>query len=629
MEQLKHECGVAMIRLLKPLEYYEEKYGTWMYGLNKLYLLMEKQHNRGQEGAGLACVKLEANPGEEYMFRERALGSGAITEIFDAVQSNFKDLTKEQLHDAGYAKRVLPFAGEVYMGHLRYSTTGKSGISYVHPFLRRNNWRAKNLALCGNFNMTNVDEIFARITAIGQHPRKYADTYIMLEQVGHRLDREVERLFNLAEAEGLAGMGITHYIEDHIDLANVLRTSSKEWDGGYVMCGLTGSGETFAVRDPWGIRPAFWYQDDEIAVLASERPVIQTALNVSAGSIKELQPGQAILINKLGKIRTVQINKPREVKPCSFERIYFSRGSDQDIYKERKALGRLLIPQILKSIDDDIEHTVFSYIPNTAESAFFGLTEGLDATCAETRVKKIMAEKEHLTEERLHEILHYRPRIEKVAIKDVKMRTFITQDDERDDLVTHVYDITYGTVHPGQDNLVVIDDSIVRGTTLRRSIIRILDRLKPKKIIICSSAPQIRYPDCYGIDMSRLGDFVAFKAAIALLKERGMNHVIDDVYHRAKIQMGLERSEVVNCVKKIYEPFTDQEISDKVAQIVTTPDINAKVEVIYQSVENLHRAIPVHNGDWYFTGNYPTPGGNVVANKAFINFYENRNERAY
>ena len=629
MEQLKHECGVAMIRLLKPLEYYEKKYGTWMYGLNKLYLLMEKQHNRGQEGAGLACVKLEANPGEEYMFRERALGSGAITEIFENVQNNFKDLTSEQLHDAEFAKRTLPFAGETYMGHLRYSTTGKSGISYVHPFLRRNNWRAKNLALCGNFNMTNVDEIFARITAIGQHPRKYADTYIMLEQVGHRLDREVERVFNLAEAEGLTGMGITNYIEEHIDLANVLRTSSREWDGGYVICGLTGSGESFAIRDPWGIRPAFWYQDEEIAVLASERPVIQTAFNVPVEDIKELQPGQALLISKEGKLRTSQINKPREKQACSFERIYFSRGSDVDIYKERKALGRLLIPQILKSIDDDIEHTVFSYIPNTAESAFFGLTEGLDATCAETRVKKIMAEKEHLTEERLHEILHYRPRIEKVAIKDVKMRTFITQDDERDDLVTHVYDITYGTVHPGQDNLVVIDDSIVRGTTLRRSIIRILDRLKPKKIIICSSAPQIRYPDCYGIDMSRLGDFVAFKAAIALLKERGMNHVIDDVYHRAKIQMGLERSEVVNCVKKIYEPFTDQEISDKVAQIVTTPDINAKVEVIYQSVENLHRAIPVHNGDWYFTGNYPTPGGNVVANKAFINFYENRNERAY
>ena len=447
MEQLKHECGVAMIRLLKPLEYYEEKYGTWMYGLNKLYLLMEKQHNRGQEGAGLACVKLEANPGEEYMFRERALGSGAITEIFGTVQSNFKDLTKEQLHDAGYAKRVLPFAGEVYMGHLRYSTTGKSGLSYVHPFLRRNNWRAKNLALCGNFNLTNVDEIFARITAIGQHPRKYADTYIMLEQVGHRLDREVERLFNLAEAEGLTGMGITHYIEDHIDLANVLRTSSKEWDGGYVMCGLTGSGETFAVRDPWGIRPAFWYQDDEIAVLASERPVIQTALNVSADRIRELQPGQALLINKAGKLRTVQINKPREVKPCSFERIYFSRGSDMDIYKERKLLGEKLVSNILKAIDKDIDHTVFSFIPNTAEVAFYGMLQGLDDYLNEEKVRQIAALGHNPSHDELERILSRRIRSEKVAIKDIKLRTFIAEGNSRNDLAAHVYDITYGARH--------------------------------------------------------------------------------------------------------------------------------------------------------------------------------------
>ena len=630
MEQLKHECGVAMIRLLKPLEYYEEKYGTWMYGLNKLYLLMEKQHNRGQEGAGLACVKLEANPGEEYMFRERALGSGAITEIFGTVQSNFKDLTKEQLHDAGYAKRVLPFAGEVYMGHLRYSTTGKSGLSYVHPFLRRNNWRAKNLALCGNFNLTNVDEIFARITAIGQHPRKYADTYIMLEQVGHRLDREVERLFNLAAAEGLTGMDITHYIEDHIDLANVLRTSSKEWDGGYVMCGLTGSGETFAVRDPWGIRPAFWYQDDEIAVLASERPVIQTALNVSADRIRELQPGQALLINKAGKLRTVQINKPREVKPCSFERIYFSRGSDMDIYKERKLLGEKLVSNILKAIDKDIDHTVFSFIPNTAEVAFYGMLQGLDDYLNEEKVQQIAALGHHPDMEELEVILSRRIRSEKVAIKDVKMRTFITQDNERDDLVAHVYDITYGTIRAGVDNLVIIDDSIVRGTTLRQSIIRILDRLKPKKIVVCSSAPQIRYPDCYGIDMSRLSDFVAFRAVIELLRERGMEHVIEDVYRKAvaELQKG-DRSETVNCVTEIYDRFTDEEISAKIAEIVTAPEIQARVEVIYQTVADMHKAIPIHNGDWYFTGDYPTPGGNVVSNKAFVNFYENRNERAY
>ena len=442
MEPLKHECGVAMIRLLKPLEYYEKKYGTWMYGLNKLYLLMEKQHNRGQEGAGLACVKLEANPGEEYMFRERALGSGAITEIFGTVQSHFKDLTPQQLHDADFAKRCLPFAGETYMGHLRYSTTGKSGISYVHPFLRRNNWRAKNLALCGNFNLTNVDEIFARITAIGQHPRAYADTYIMLEQVGHRLDREVERLFNLAEAEGLTGMDITHYIEEHIDLANVLRTSSREWDGGYVICGLTGSGESFAVRDPWGIRPAFWYQDEEIAVLASERPVIQTAFNVPVESIKELMPGQALFINKAGHLRTVQINKPRELKPCSFERIYFSRGSDVDIYRERKLLGEKLVPRILKAIDGDIDHTVFSFIPNTAEVAFYGMLQGFDEYLNEEKVRQIAALGHNPNHEELERILSRRIRSEKVAIKDIKLRTFIAEGNSRNDLAAHVYDIT-------------------------------------------------------------------------------------------------------------------------------------------------------------------------------------------
>ncbi len=446
MEPLKHECGVAMIRLLKPLEYYQEKYGTWMYGLNKLYLLMEKQHNRGQEGAGLACVKLEANPGEEYMFRERALGSGAITEIFGTVQNHFKDLAPEQLHDAGYAKKCLPFAGEVYMGHLRYSTTGKSGISYVHPFLRRNNWRAKNLALCGNFNMTNVDEIFARITADGQHPRKYADTYIMLEQVGHRLDREVERLYVECEKEGLKGMDITHAIEDRIDLGNVLKTSSKEWDGGYVICGMTGSGESFAVRDPWGIRPAFWYMDDEIMVLASERPVIQTALNVPAGSINELQPGQAILMSKTGKMRLAQINRAKEKKACSFERIYFSRGSDMDIYKERKLLGEKLVNPILKAVDYDVEHTVFSFIPNTAEVAFYGLLEGFDNYLNELKVKKIEALGHHPNHEELEKILSWRIRSEKVAIKDIKLRTFIAEGNSRNDLAAHVYDITYGSL---------------------------------------------------------------------------------------------------------------------------------------------------------------------------------------
>ena len=623
MEQLKHECGVAMIRLLKPLEYYEEKYGTWMYGLNKLYLLMEKQHNRGQEGAGLACVKLEANPGEEYMFRERALGSGAITEIFGTVQGHFKDLTKEQLHDADYAKRVLPFAGEVYMGHLRYSTTGKSGISYVHPFLRRNNWRAKNLALCGNFNMTNVDEIFARITAIGQHPRKYADTYIMLEQLGHRLDREVERLFNLAEAEGLAGMDITRYIENHIDLANVLRTSSKEWDGGYVMCGLTGSGETFAVRDPWGIRTAFWYQDDEIAVLASERPVIQTALNVPVESIKELQPGQAMFINKAGKVRTVQINKPREVKPCSFERIYFSRGSDKDIYQERKQLGEQLTQPILKAVDYDVDHTVFSYIPNTAEVAYYGMLSGFKKYLNESKIEQI-ANLDHIpSKEELYDILGDFVRSEKIAWKDIKLRTFITEGNSRNDLASHVYDVTYGSIEPNVDNLVIIDDSIVRGTTLKESILRILDRLHPKKIVVVSSAPQIRYPDYYGIDMARLEEFCVFRAAIQLLKERKMEDLIEQTYEACKAELAKPKEEQVNPVRAIYKPFTIEEINEKIVEMLRPEGMTTPIQLVFQSIEGLREAIPNHKGDWYFTGHYPTPGGTKLCNQSFVNYIEN------
>ncbi len=622
MEPLKHECGVAMIRLLKPLEYYQEKYGTWMYGLNKLYLLMEKQHNRGQEGAGLACVKLEANPGEEYMFRERALGSGAITEIFGTVQSHFRDLTQEQLHDANYAKRCLPFAGEVYMGHLRYSTTGKSGLQYIHPFLRRNNWRAKNLALCGNFNLTNVDEIFARITAIGQHPRKYADTYIMLEQVGHRLDREAERLFNMAEAEGLTGMEVTHYIEEHIDLANVLRTSSKEWDGGYVMCGVTGSGESFAIRDPWGIRPAFWYQDDEVVVLASERPVIQTAFNVQVSDIRELLPGQSVLISKAGKVRTQLINKPRELKPCSFERIYFSRGSDVDIYRERKLLGEKLVPSILKAVDGDIDHTVFSFIPNTAEVAFYGMLQGLDNYLNEEKVQQIAALGHNPSHEELERILSRRVRSEKVAIKDIKLRTFIAEGNSRNDLAAHVYDITYGSLQPGVDNLVIIDDSIVRGTTLKQSIIGILDRLGPKKIVIVSSSPQVRYPDYYGIDMARMNEFIAFKAAIELLMERDMRDVIAAAYRKSKAQVDLPKEQMVNYVKEIYAPFTDEEISAKMVELLTPPDTKAKVQIVYQPLEGLHEACPNHPGDWYFSGDYPTPGGVKLLNQAFINYIE-------
>ncbi len=622
MEPLKHECGVAMIRLLKPLAYYEQKYGTWMYGLNKLYLMMEKQHNRGQEGAGLACVKLEASPGEEYMFRERALGTGAITEIFGAVQSNFKDLSPEKLHDADYAKRCLPFAGEVYMGHLRYSTTGKSGISYVHPFLRRNNWRAKNLALCGNFNMTNVDEIFHRITETGQHPRKYSDTYIMLEQVGHRLDREVERLFQTAEAEGLKGMDITHAIEDNVDLVNVLKTSSDVWDGGYVICGLTGSGESFSFRDPWGIRPAFYYHDDEIVVLASERPVIQTAMNVAGEDVKELNPGEAILVDKNGNIRLAQINEPKKLSACSFERIYFSRGSDKDIYNERKALGINLVQPILKAVDNDLEHTVFSFIPNTAEVAFYGMLEGFNNYLNQLKMKKISLSDHPLKDDELEKILSMRIRSEKVAIKDIKLRTFIAEGNTRNDLAAHVYDITYGSIVPNVDNLVVIDDSIVRGTTLKQSIIGILDRLSPKKIVIVSSSPQVRYPDYYGIDMARMNEFIAFRATIALLKERNMCDIITQAYRKSKDQQNLPKEEIVNYVKELYAPFTDEEIAAKMVELLTPAGTKAKVEIVYQNLDGLHAACPKNPGDWYFTGNYPTPGGNKLVNEAFITYIE-------
>ena len=590
MEQLKHECGVAMIRLLKPMEYYEEKYGTKLYGLNKLYLLMEKQHNRGQEGAGIACVKLQAQPGDDYMFRERAVGTSAITEIFNAISEK-----TEMSH----------FVGELYMGHLRYSTTGRSGLDYIHPFLRRNNWRAKNLALCGNFNLTNVDEVFQSIVAKGQHPRRYADTHIMLEQVGHRLDREVERLYSKFVDEGLEGLPLTHAIEDSMDIGQVLRTSSPLWDGGYVMCGITGSGEMFSIRDPWGIRTAFWYQDEEIFVLASERPVIQTTLNVEASYIHELEPGQALIVRKSGDMRLLQVNAAREKRACSFERIYFSRGSDKDIYQERKELGRRLVGQILPAVDHDIVHTVFSYIPNTAEVAYYGLLEGMDSYLNELKSKQIIP-------------LSTRVRSEKVAIKDIKLRTFITEGNSRDDLAAHVYDITYGSLEPYTDSLVIIDDSIVRGTTLRQSIIRILDRLHPRKTIIVSSAPQIRYPDYYGIDMSSMDQFIAFKAAVALLGERGLGSVIDDVYESCK-----DDSLTDNPVKDIYAPFSDEEISDKIAELLTPPDVKTEVRIIFQTIDGLHAACPNHLGDWYFTGDYPTPGGLRMLKRAFIDYYEN------
>ena len=607
MEPLKHECGVAMERLLKPLDYYQEKYGTRMWGLNKMYLLMEKQHNRGQEGAGLACVKLYTKPGEEYMFRERATGTGAITEIFQNISGNSEE-----------------FEAELYMGHLRYSTTGKSGLTYIHPFLRRNNWRVKNLAICGNFNLTNVDEVFAGITAEGQHPRRYADTYILLEQLGHRLDREVEHLYHQCKEEGLEGLGITRSIEERIDLTEVLKTTSRTWGGGYVTCGVTGSGESFAVRDPWGIRTAFWYKNDEVLVLASERPVIQTVIDVPWEEVHELLPGQALLAKRNGEVRLAEINRPKACSACSFERIYFSRGSDKDIYRERKMLGKQLVPQILKAVDYEVGHTVFSFIPNTAEVAFYGMLEGLDEYLNERKVKLIEALGHKPEHAELERILSMRVRSEKVALKDIKLRTFIAEGNSRNDLAAHVYDITYGSVQPGIDNLVVIDDSIVRGTTLRQSIIRILDRLQPKKMVIVSSSPQVRYPDYYGIDMSSLEQFIAFKAAVSLLKERQMNDVIRCAYRKAKLQEEHPGGRIKNYVKELYAPFSDEEIAERIAVLLTPENIHAKVQIVYQDLEGLHKACPQHRGDWYFSGNYPTEGGLRLLNKAFIEFIEKR-----
>ncbi len=611
-----------MIRLLKPLEYYAEKYGTWMFGLNKLYLLMEKQHNRGQEGAGLACVKLDAPPGEEYMFRERALGTGAITEIFSAVQQKLKDAGGNRLSDAAFARRALPFAGEAYMGHLRYSTTGKKGISFVHPFLRRDNWRATNLALCGNFNLTNVEEVFAEITAKGQHPRIYSDTYIMLEQVGHRLDRESERLYGEAVARGLRGTDITRYIEEQIDVNNVLRTSAPSWDGGYVVCGLTGSGEMFAMRDPWGIRPAFWHADDEVVVVASERPVIQTVFALEAEQINELLPGQALSVRRSGALRLEQILAPKKERACSFERIYFSRGSDRDIYRERKALGRQLCGDILQAIGGDLSHTVFSFIPNTAETAFLGMLEALKAHLNQTKIAQIEALGHKPTHEELKTILSQYIRSEKVAIKDIKLRTFITEGASRNDLAAHVYDVTYGSLRPYEDNLVIIDDSIVRGTTLKESIIRILDRLHPRKLVLVSSSPQVRYPDFYGIDLAGLGELAAFRAAVELLRGGGMEQIIGETYERCKAQAALPGERMENCVKAIYAPFADGDISRKMAEMLRPEGVATPIEIVYQTLDGLHEACPGHRGDWYFSGDYPTPGGVKMANRAFIDYYE-------
>ena len=586
MEQLKHECGVAMIRLLKPLSYYEQKYGTWRYGLNKLYLMMEKQHNRGQEGAGVGCVNLDAPAGEEYMFREKAEGKDAITEVFKAIDhSQYDDHSNENFQFSIFNSQLL-------MGNLRYSTTGKSGLQYVHPFLRRNNWRAKNLCLCGNFNMTNIDEVFHFLTDQGQSPRIYGDSYITLELMGHRLDREVERLFVEAKEQGLQGTDITRYIDDHVEMANVLKTTMPHFDGGYVMCGLTGSGEMFAVRDPWGIRPAFWYQDDEVVVLASERPVIQTTFDLQAEAIHELQPGQSLIVRKRGTMVLEQILPAQHLSACSFERIYFSRGSDRDIYLERKRLGEQLTPAIMQAIGGDVANTVFSYIPNTAEVAFHGMTDGIRQ-------------------------LDHDVRIEKVVWKDIKLRTFISDGAERNDLAAHVYDITYGSLEPYKDNLVIIDDSIVRGTTLRESIFKILDRLHPKKIVMVSSSPQIRYPDYYGIDMSRLEELCAFRAAIALIKEQGREQVIADVYKACKTDPASG-----NHVRSIYAQFSVDDINRKIVEMLRPEGMQAPIELVYQSIEGLHKACPNHPGDWYFTGHYPTPGGIRLCNEAFVNYVE-------
>lgn len=629
-EPLKHECGIVMIRLLKPLEYYQKKYGSWQYGLNKLYLLMEKQHNRGQEGAGLAVVKLESSPGNEFIFRERATGSSAISEIFSNVYKNYEKVDREQLNDPIYASNNLPFAGELFLGHLRYSTTGKDGISYVHPFLRRSNWRSRNLAIAGNFNMTNLDEIFEELVLQGQHPRNYADTFVLLEALGHHLDRSVQYQFDrFGKGRENKGEELNDLIEKNLDIHFMLNKASQVWDGGYTIGGLIGCGDGFVYRDPWGIRPAFYYYDDEIVVVASERPVIQTALNLDVEEIKELNPGQAIIVKKDGQIQFSQIQEPRNVSPCSFERIYFSRGSDADIYNERKNLGKLLLPPILKAIDSDIQHTVFSFIPNTAEVAFFGMSEALNEHMNDVKLKKIGKKGTAISEEEFQQILSMRVRTEKVVIKDIKLRTFIAQDGQRNDLAAHVYDITYNSVHPYEDNLVVIDDSIVRGTTLKQSIIKMLDRLHPKKIVIVSSSPQIRYPDCYGIDMSRMSEFAAFRAAIELLKERGMQSLIDEVYRKSVAQKDKPKEEIVNYVKEIYAPFSDEEISAKMAEMLTPAGTQAKIEIVFQSIENLHKAIPSHKGDWYFSGNYPTPGGNRMVNTAFINYIEGVDKRSY
>ena len=631
-DAIKHECGIALLRLKKPLDFYLQKYGSALYGVNKLHLLMEKQHNRGQDGAGLANIKFDMQPGERYISRTRSIAKSPIQDIFDQINERFEqiaDENPENLKDVEYLKKNAGFTGELFLGHLRYGTFGRNSIESCHPFLRQNNWITRNLVVAGNFNLTNVDELFDVLVRVGQHPKEKSDTVTVLEKIGHFLDVENDELFKQYKILGYSNTDIYQKIAEQINLVKILKKASEDWDGGYAMAGLLGHGDAFVLRDPNGIRPAFWYEDEEICVVASERPVIQTAFNLKVEDIRELKPGHALIIKKNGNVTEELINEPLTPLKCSFERIYFSRGSDADIYKERKALGRLIVPEVLKTVDYDFDNSVFSFIPNTAEVSFYGLIKGLEEHLNEEKIKQIQALGPNPNLERIEEIIHRRARIEKIAIKDAKLRTFITQDDTRDDLVANVYDITYGGIRPYTDNLIVIDDSIVRGTTLKQSILRILDRLNPKKIVVVSSAPQIRFPDCYGIDMAKMGDFIAFEATIQLLRDTNQTAIIDEVYKKCLEQVNLPKEQVRNYVKEIYAPFTDEQISAKIAELLTPPTIKAKVEIVFQSVENLHIACPNHLGDWYFTGNYPTPGGNKVVNKAFINWVEKRNERAY
>ncbi len=630
-DAIKHECGIALVRLLKPLNYYIEKYGTATYGLDKMYLLMEKQHNRGQDGAGIANIKFDVDPGERYISRYRSNDSNPIKDIFGKINSKFEavyNYNPKLLKDADWLKKNVAFTGELFLGHLRYGTFGGNSIELCHPFLRQNNWMTKNLVVAGNFNLTNVDELFNILVEIGQHPKQKSDTVTVMEKIGHYLDEGNQALYDKFKAKGHSRQEISKLIARDLDLQIILQNSAIDWDGGYAMAGLLGHGDAFVLRDPSGIRPAFYYQDDEVVVVTSERPVIQTAFNVDIETIKEIDPGHALIIKKDGNVSMKEVRKPHEKTACSFERIYFSRGSDKDIYKERKQLGRNVVPQILASIDNDLKNSVFSFIPNTAEISYDGMMKGMQEKLNEIKLKKIKALGENPSDEDLQKILALRNRIEKIAIKDAKLRTFITQDKSRDDLVTHVYDITYGSVYP-TDNLVIIDDSIVRGTTLKQSILRILDRLNPKKIVVVSSAPQIRYLDCYGIDMAKMGDFIAFQAAIALLKEQGKENIIDETYQKCKAQEKLPKEEITNNVKAIYDLFTAEEISKKISQLLTPENMNAEVDIVYQSIEGLHEACPDHKGDWYFTGNYPTPGGNRIINRAFIYYVEGIDRRAY